>query len=454
MAYDTARRGSFRITGDELTREAAGPKPTRARYFILLSLFIASTLSYGDRLPLSFAAPALSKTLHVSALEMGFVLSAFAIAYVLGQIPGGILLDRFGSRKVYALSLFAWSSLTALQGLAGWFGGAVVTLLFMARFLGGLAAAPGMPANARIVTTWFPTRERGLALGIFASTQYIAMVAFAPLMGWLVEALSWHAVFFVMGGAGLLLSIWLWFFIQSPDHHPLANSAEVSMIRKGGALTELETQTGFARAGLIRHVGQLISNRLLIAAFVGQYGLNVVTFFFSTWFPIYLVRERHLSVLVAGFYTAIPAACGFSGVLIGAALSDFLLKRTGSIGFARRAPLIGGMSVAALIVLCNYTHSAVMICIIMSIAFFGKGIASLGWALLSDIAPKERIGVTGGIFNMIGNLAGIVTPIVVGFIVEFRGSFDWALNFVAANCLMAIIAYIAMGRKVERVILP
>jgi ACS family glucarate transporter-like MFS transporter len=429
-----------------------GLRPTHIRYWMLFLLFVVSTISYADRSTLSIAGPAVEKTLHLNTVDMGYILSSFAIAYVIGQIPGGMLLDRFGSKIVYTVALALWSFFTLVQGFAGLLHGTMaVTALFAMRFLVGLASAPAVPANARIVANWFPSYERGTATAIFNSTQYFALVAFAPLMGWLVHAFAWPTVFYVMGGLGLIAALIFARFVNNPKKHALINRAEFDLIEAGGALVDIEDSQIRSSANFTwPNVRQVVANRMLIGVYLGQYCVNVLTYFFTTWFPIYLVQQRHMSILQAGIYTAVPAICGFIGGVLGGVVSDYLVKRTGSLTLGRKAPILVGMLLATLIIACNYVDSQGLVILIMSIAFFGKGVASLGWAVVSDISPKELVGVTGGIFNMAGNAAGIVTPIVIGYIVARLGSFDWALVFVGAHCILTILAFFLIVPKIER----
>ena len=196
-------------------------KPTHVRYLILLMLFLVTTINYADRATIAIAGSSLQKDLGIDAVTLGYIFSAFGWAYVAGQIPGGWLLDRFGSKKVYALSIFTWSLFTVLQGYVGEFGvSTAVVALFMLRFMVGLAEAPSFPGNARIVAAWFPTAERGTASAIFNSAQYFATVLFAPLMGWIVYSFGWQHVFIVMGVIGILFSlIWLKVIHQRCEQH-------------------------------------------------------------------------------------------------------------------------------------------------------------------------------------------------------------------------------------------
>jgi ACS family glucarate transporter-like MFS transporter len=429
-------------------------KRTRVRFLILLLIFLLTTINYADRSTFSIAGDAASKDLGLDPVEMGYILSAFAWAYVLGQIPGGALLDRFGTKLIYAIAIAAWSFFTLVQGFSGFLtGGAIFVGLFAMRFAVGLAESPSFPGNARLVAAWFPGSERGFASAVFNSAQYFSLVVFAPLMGWLVHTYDWHSVFFVMGGLGLVAAVVFWQLIHSPVEHPSVNQAELDYIEAGGGLIRMEEKVVKASAFTWPNVKQVLSSRMLIGVFIGQYGINVLTYFFVTWFPIYLVKERGLNILEAGFAAAAPALCGFVGGVLGGVISDAILKRTGSLTLARKTPLLIGMILASTIIACVYIQQEWLIVVVMAVAFFGKGIASLGWAVVSDTSPRELVGVTGGIFNTFGNSAGIVTPIVIGYIVAATGSFDGALWFVGLHCILVVAAYFLIVGKIERLTL-
>lgn len=425
---------------------------TRVRWLIILVLFVITTINYADRATFSIAGQSASKELGLDPVAMGYILSAFAWAYVLGQIPGGALLDRFGSKKIYTAALVLWSSFTLLQGFAGIFTGlAAAVALFAMRFMVGLAESPSFPANARIVAAWFPGPERGTASAIFNSAQYFSLVAFAPLMGWLAHDFGWRSVFVVMGAVGIVAAFFFVKLIHSPVDHPAINKAEFDYIEAGGGLVRMEDKNAANGAAFTwANVKQVLTNRMLLGVYLGQYCINVLTYFFVTWFPIYLVKERGLSIMQAGFTAALPALCGFAGGILGGMISDALLKKTGSLDIARKTPLLLGMVLATSIILCNFVEQEWLVILIMAGAFFGKGVASLGWAVVADTSPKEMAGVTGGIFNTFGNVAGIVTPIVIGYIVKGTGSFDGALVFVGVHCVICIAAYFLIVGKIQR----
>jgi ACS family glucarate transporter-like MFS transporter len=430
-------------------------KRTNVRWKIIALLFFVTTINYADRATFSIAAPSASQDLGLSPVAVGYILSAFAWAYVLGQVPGGALLDRFGSKRVYTLAISIWSIFTLLQGFTGFLVGlTAATALFTLRFCVGLAESPSFPGNARIVASWFPGSERGTASAIFNSAQYFSLVAFAPLMGWLAHSFDWPWVFIVMGGFGIVAAAIFARYVHSPSKHPQINQAELDYIEGGGGLVRLDdnsTTADRAQSTFTWHnVKQLLTSRMMVGVYLGQYCINVLTYFFATWFPIYLVKERGLNIMEAGFAAAAPALCGFVGGVLGGYLSDLLLKKTGSLTIARKTPLLVGMILASSIILCVYIEQEWLVVATMAVAFFGKGIASLGWAVVSDTAPKNVAGLTGGIFNTFGNIAGIVTPIVIGYIVAGTDSFDGALIFVGAHCLLTIIAYFVIVGKIER----
>lgn len=215
-------------------------KQTHVRYLILFILFVVTTINYADRATISIAGASIQEDLGIDSVSLGYIFSAFGWAYVLGQIPGGWLLDRFGSKKVYAISIFTWSLFTLLQGFVGHFHIiSVVFSLFVLRMIVGLAEAPSFPGNARIVAAWFPTSERGTASAVFNSAQYFATVLFAPIMGWITYSFGWNYVFLVMGSVGIVLVI-IWLkVIYNPREHPLINEAELSHIQKNGGLVDM-----------------------------------------------------------------------------------------------------------------------------------------------------------------------------------------------------------------------
>jgi ACS family glucarate transporter-like MFS transporter len=158
-----------------------------------------------------------------------------------------------------------------------------------------------------------------------------------------------------------------------------------------------------------------------------------------------------MSIVQVGVMAAFPALCGFAGGILGGIVSDKLLQAGHSLSFARKTPIVLGMLLSMTMIGCNYANKQWVVMLLMSLAFFGKGFGALGWTVIADTSPKPLIGVNGGLFNLIGNLAGITTPIVIGYIVKRTGSFNGALIFVVAMALMAIVAYLPIVGEIKRV---
>jgi len=432
-------------------------KTSRVRYFILALVCLITVINYADRSTLSITGSAISKEMGLTPIQMGYIFSAFGWAYVIGQLPGGWLLDRFGSKMVYGCSILLWSLATFVQGFTSSLSvAALVIALFVLRFILGLVEAPAFPANGRIVASWFPTAERGRATALYQSCQYVAVVLFAPLMGWITHTFAWNYVFFLMGSIGIGLAF-LWFSkMSAPRQHPHVSPAELEHMIQGGALVDMderredETIDKTSTWSLIK---QLLGSRMLIGIYIGQYCITALSYFFITWFPMYLVQGRGMNIMDVGFVATLPAICGFLGGITGGTCSDLLLKRGVSLTWARKTPYIIGMVLATSLIFCNFTDSIVMVIAIMALAFFGKGLAAVGWATIGDTSPKELIGLSGGLCNGLGNIAGIVTPIVIGYILAYTGSFNGALYFVGFHSLLAAFTYLFIVGDIRRITL-
>lgn len=435
----------------------AGAKKTNVRWIVVAVLFFITAINYADRATISLAGPAMAKELKFDSVTMGYIFSAFGWAYVICQLPGGWLLDKFGSKKVYAFSIFFWSLFTLLVGAVGFFTGlAAIVILFSLRFAVGAAESPSFPANSRIVAAWFPADERGTAAAIFNSAQYFATVVFAPLMGWLIHSFGWHWVFAVMGVLGMLFVLVWNKLIYDPADHPMTNQAEVDYIAAGGGLVSMDQgiKAGARQEGpKLGYLKQLLSSRMMVGIYLAQYCINALTYFFITWFPVYLVQERHMTILKAGFLAAIPAICGFVGGVLGGVISDFMLKRGFSLTAARKTPIVLGMLLSMVMVVCNYVSSESAVIFFMSLSFFGKGVGALGWAVNSDTAPKQIAGLSGGLFNVCGNLSSITTPIAIGYIINSTGSFNGALVYVVAHAFVAMACYLFVVGRIDRLVL-
>jgi MFS transporter, ACS family, D-galactonate transporter len=418
-----------------------------ARYEILALLAVGTMINYLDRTVLGIAAPQLTKELGIGAAVMGIMFSAFSWTYAASQIPGGIFLDRFGSKLTYYFAMTFWSVFTLAQGLVHGVGSLLACRLGL-----GVSESPCFPTNSRVVATWFPQRERALATGTYTVGEYIGLACFSPLLFALMGAYGWRSLFFVVGAAGIVFGLVWWLFYREPHEHPRANAAEIEYIEAGGGLTRDERNRARASSSFSwSTIGELLKHRQLTGICLGQFAGNSTLVFFLTWFPTYLATERHMGWLKIGFFAILPFIAASIGVMFGGWLSDSLLRRGKSANVARKLPIITGLLLASTIVLANYVKSDTVVIAIMSVAFFAQGMAALGWTLVSDIAPEGLLGLTGGIFNFAANLAGIVTPLVIGFIVAATGSFVGALVFIGVVALIGALSYVFVVGDIKRI---
>ena len=419
-------------------------RPTRVRWFPVLALIAFGTmLNYLDRTVLGIAAPSLTKELGLTAPMMGLAFSAFSWSYALLQIPGGIFLDRFGTRATYGLALVGWSAFTALMGLVNSLTGLVVTRIGVGAF-----EAPCFPANSRILASWFPQQERARANAIYSVGMHAGIGFFSVPLFYITQTFGWRGLFFLVGAVGILFGAVWWQFYRDPTQSRRVSEDELRHIEAGGGGEYKGAPTQFNWG----QVAALLRHRQVVGASIGQFGGNSTLVFFLTWFPTYLVTARGMTFLQAGVVAALPYIAASVGVLSGGFLSDFLLKRTGSANVARKLPIVSGMFLASTIVAANYVPASgnALVIAVLCIAFFGQGMTNLGWTVIADIAPKPLIGLTGGIFNLSANLAGIVTPIVIGVFYEMTGSFVAPLVYIAVVALVGAFSYSVILGDIHR----
>ena len=417
-------------------------KKTHVRLSILVLVTLATMLNYLDRSVMGVAKPSMTKEMNINAETMGYIFSAFSWTYALAQIPGGAVLDKLGVRLTYAASLVLWSLATLAHGFM-----ASVAGLFSARLALGLAEAPCYPSNSRILNSWFPQTERARATGVYSVGQYVGLGFLLPVLAWIVANWGWRALFFLVGGIGVVFGAVFWSLYRDPHDHARVSQAELNLITAGGGTTTKAAPVPFTLA----NIGRLLSKRQIAGASIGQFCSNSTLVFFLTWFPSYLADERGMTFIKSGFAASLPYIAAAIGVLLGGVVSDRIIRATGNATLGRKLPIIAGLLMTSTMIAANYVSSNTLVIAIMSVAFFGQGMCNLGWTLISDVAPKSMVGLTGGVFNLCANLAGIVTPIVIGKIVQSTGSFYGALAYVGALGLVGVLVYIFVVGPVERV---
>ncbi len=423
----------------------ASQKPSRARFLILGLLFVTVVINYLDRSNLSIAATKLSADLGIDPKQLGLILSAFGWTYALMQIPGGWLVDRVRPRLLYPAAIVLWSLATFGLGFAGSF-----VALIVLRLAVGAFEAPAYPINNRVVTTWFPDKERASAIGFYTSGQFVGLAFLTPVLIYLQEKFGWQMVFFITGGVGILwAAIWYWLY-REPGEHPSANAAEIELIRSGGGLVDISQRNATKARANWSDLAAVLRHRKLWGIYLGQYFMSSTLWFFLTWFPTYLVKYRGFDFLKAGFSASVPFLAAFLGVISSGLLSDFLLRKGCSLGLSRKTPIIAGLLISTCILGANFTNSHTLIIACMAVAFFGNGLASITWSLVSSVAPERLIGLTGGVFNFIGNLSSITVPILIGYLVK-GSDFSPAILYIACTAILGAGCYAFVVGKVERI---
>ncbi len=418
---------------------------TGKRHRLLAMLFVTVVITYLDRSNLSIAATAIAQDLQLDPAHMGLVFSAFGWSYALLQIPGGMLVDRTRPRLLLALVIGLWSLATILQGFASAF-----AMLLSLRVLLGALEAPAYPTLNRVVTTWFPDSERARAIATYTSGQYVGLAFLTPALVLTQQHFGWQGVFFLTGAIGIAWGFVWYALYREPSEASDVNEAELETIRAGGGLIEL----GDTRRARARYTAAdwraVLGNRKLWGVYIGQIAVTSTLWFFLTWFPTYLVKYRHMDFLKAGFMAAVPFLAAFVGILASGLLSDWMIKRGVSATVARKVPIVTGLLLSTAIVGANYVETTSMVILFMAIAFFGSGFSSITWVLVSSMAKKELLGLTGGMFNLMGNLSSICVPIVIGLIVR-NNDFKPALVFMSGVGLVGALSYLFLVGRIERI---
>lgn len=415
------------------------------RFLVAIMLFVIVVINFLDRSNISIVGPQLTDALHLNPLKMGFIFSGFGWTYALLQIPASRFVDRVHPRFLYCVVLGLWSLATLALGFVSSF-----AMLLALRLLVGAFEAPSYPINNRVVTTWFGENERAGAIGFYTSGQFVGLAFLTPLLSWIEVSYGWRSVFFFTGLAGLLWSVvWIYFYRDPKDFRGV-NQAEIDWIAGNGGIPDLSDRTDQSKRFVWADLKIILSRRRLWGMYIGQFGIVSTQWFFLTWFPTYLISYRHLDFMKSGLLAAVPFFGAFLGVLSGGFLSDWMLRRGMSLTIARKTPIILGLLLSTTIVGANKVSSPIWITAFFTCAFFGSGLASITWSLVSTMAPERLIGLTGGVFNFVGNLGAIVVPIAIGLLIHGH-DFTRALIFISATAMLGAFSYLLLVGEIERV---
>jgi ACS family glucarate transporter-like MFS transporter len=399
---------------------------TSARFKVLILLFALGAITYLDRLCIAAAAPAIIQEFHFSTVQMGYVFSAFTLAYALFEIPSGWLGDYIGTRKALTRIVLWWSAFTMLTGATIGF-----VSLISARLLFGAGEAGAFPNTTRSISRWFPVSQLGRALSLAFIGQSVGASVATPLVFVLVKWQSWRLTFVEFGLLGILWSaVWDHWFRDLPEEHAAVNADELKLIR-ADQLDDRHLQH-------TRHVPWKIllrsKNLACICAMYFAYGYGL--YFYITWLPIYLLKGRGFSSAYAGFFSALPwVACGF-GLWLGGWTTDWLVKRTGSLKLGRCGVGALGLAMSALALLgvANAENRVVAASLLALAASLQLVTGVPAWSVCLDVG-RRNVGVVTGFMNTVGNLGGALAPVVTGYMVARWGS--WTIPFYATASVLA-----------------
>ena len=414
----------------------------RRRWGIALLLGFGVLVNYFDRINLSVSQDALHREFGITVVTFGYLLSAYSWTYALAQLPAGVLLDRFGVRRVGRYASLLWSLASYCTAAATGVGSFVA-----ARLVLGVGEAPSFPTNAKAVGYWFPKRERGLATAIFDAAAKFSSAIGVPIVGFFVVRYGWRAGIVFTASMSFLYFVLFTLFYKNPSQDAKLTQVEREFIIDGGAHPELV----FGEHAPGSSLKYLIRQRKVIGLSIGFAAYNYTFYLLLTWLPSYLYRELHVDMLHSALYTSVPwLFAGCTDLLVGGWLVDAMVRRTGDASKPRQWVLAIGMTLGLCIFGAAHVHTPFAALVWITIAIGGLAAAApAAWSAPALIAPKHSVGRVGAIMNFANQIAAIAAPIVTGYIVSATASFQAA--FVAAAVLLAIgiAAYVFLLGRME-----
>jgi len=392
----------------------------RRRWWVATLLLVAGLINYLDRTVVSIAGPVIAKDLGLTPSRMGLLLSAFFWSYALMQIPIGWLADRFNLRWMYAGCFALWSLTSGLTGFAGSLG-----MLLMLRLLLGIGESVYLPGGLKLVSVMFRPAERGLASGLINCGTRAGLAFGAPLIAALVVGVGWQKAFFVLGFAGL---VWLgpWFGV-------FPNGAD--------------TRDGAGLEARRRPQGLPYISRNLLGVALSNVGYGYYFYLLVTWLPSYLVDARHLPLKTAGAYALLPYLTFAIGEPVGGWIADRLVGLGWNELTARKTMITIAYLTSLLLLpagLVAETHLAVLF--LSGASLVGLSTANM-YALVQRVSAGGEVGFATGVFNLAGNIPGVLAPLITGVIVERTGSYLPAFVVAVVVLIAAVPLYWTMVRE-------
>jgi ACS family D-galactonate transporter-like MFS transporter len=424
-----ASRGNY--CGMSLT----GQVPRR-RWRIAWLLGVGVLVNYFDRVNLSVSQGALHETFGISTVTFGYLLSAYSWSYALLQMPSGLLLDRFGVKRVGRISTILWSVASFAAAVSTGIG-----TFLASRLLLGIGEAPTFPANAKAIGYWFPQEERSLATAIFDAAAKFSSAIGVPLIGILLLRFGWRWSFAVTGFISFLYFVLFYAFYRNPSEDGRLTSAEREFIQQGGA--QPEDQVKSARGAPLAY---LLKQREVCGLAMGFAAYNYSFYLLLTWLPSYLSVAHRIDLFHSVLYTSAPwLFATFTDLFVGGWLVDALIQSGRDPTRVRQIVLIGGTALGLGIFGAAHAKSTLGALFWISLSLGGLSAAApVGWSIPALIAPRESVGTVGGIINFCNQVSAIAAPILTGYIVAVTHSFSGAFVAAAVFLLVGIAGYILL----------
>jgi MFS transporter, ACS family, D-galactonate transporter len=387
----------------------------KRRWSIVSLLFAASVINYLDRAAISFALPLISIDFHLTSQGKGLLLSSFFWSYALMQIPIGWCADRFNLRWLYAGAFTIWSFAQGLTGLS-----TSLSALLAFRILLGVGESIYLPGGTKIVSMLFAPKQRGLPSGLFDFGTRTGLVLEGILVPWLLVRFGWRRTFLILGFTALVwIAPWFWVFPRR--------------------LRAVRTSASIDLAG--RSVGRSLLNRNLLGICLGFFCFDYYWYVLVTWLPDYLVTVRQLSIVQAGFYASLAFFTFGIAEPIGGWIADSLVRRGWDETATRKGIVVVAFSMGVFLIAAMRTaHTGIAIGLLLAASLVGLATGNL-LAILQSCAPMEAVGTWTGAENFAGNLAGIIAPLAVGFLITSYGSYVPGFELASIVLFAGVLAY-------------
>jgi len=408
------------------------------RWWIIGLVFLATVLNFVNRLAIAILGPVITRQFHLSNQQFASITTWFLVAYTVSQGLSGRLYDRIGTRLGFTISTLTWSVASMAHAF-------VTSLLGLSclRFIMGLGEAGNWPGAAKVVTEWFPVRQRALGMAIFNSGTSIASVIAPPLIIWLQSRFGWQATFLAAGASGLVwLIAWLGWY-QPPDRHARVSAEELELIRSGSGPAALAQRVSYA---------ELILQRPVWAIVVSRFFADPVWWLYITWLPLYLYTVRGFSLHEIGMFTWAPYAAADLGSLAGGWLSGHLIDRGWSVNRARKTVIFGASILMTVGVLAASAKSATTALILIGMVLFGfQAWINNVQTLPSDYFPENAVGAVAGMGGVGAGIGAILLVQTTGWVVDRWHSYTPILLVTGVLPLVATGFLFALGGRVRRV---